>query len=238
MLREEGIEDIYDGHFYLPDDLVPVGCSGCEGCSDCCRHTGDTIILDPRDMYLLQTGTGRTFEEMIERQIEIRLVDGLILPNLMQHHEGHPGGEGELRQDCCPFLSGAGRCTIHPYRPGFCRLYPMGRYFTEDGFRYIVQKNECIEREKTPVLLRDWLDIEDLPRYESFVSDWHSFRKRVENTLTFLTENSRSSVARYILQLFFVHPYLTEMDFYPQYEARMEICTGALGDAFRAAEGR
>ena len=75
MLREEGIEEIYDGRFYSPDDLVPVGCSGCEGCSDCCRNTGDTIILDPYDMYLLQTGTGRTFEEMIELQIEIRLVD-------------------------------------------------------------------------------------------------------------------------------------------------------------------
>ena len=60
MLREEGIEEIYDGRFYSPDDLVPVGCSGCEGCSDCCRNTGDTIILDPYDMYLLQTGTGRT----------------------------------------------------------------------------------------------------------------------------------------------------------------------------------
>ena len=43
MLREEGIEEIYDGRFYSPDDLVPVGCSGCEGCSDCCRNTGDTI---------------------------------------------------------------------------------------------------------------------------------------------------------------------------------------------------
>lgn len=238
MLREEGIEEIYDGRFYSPDDLVPVGCSGCEGCSDCCRNTGDTIILDPYDMYLLQTGTGRTFEEMIELQIEIRLVEGLILPNLMQHHEEDSGGNSGLRQDCCPFLSESGRCTIHPWRPGFCRLYPMGRYYEGDRFYYIVQKNECTGREKTPVLLRDWLGVEDLPRYESFISSWHSFRKRAENALAFLTEKSRSSAARYILQLFFVHPYLTGMEFYPQYEARMEICTGALGDAFRAAEGR
>ena len=98
MLREEGIEEIYDGRFYSPDDLVPVGCSGCEGCSDCCRNTGDTIILDPYDMYLLQTGTGRTFEEMIELQIEIRLVEGLILPNLMQHHEGESGGNNGLQE--------------------------------------------------------------------------------------------------------------------------------------------
>ena len=238
MLREEGIEEIYDGHFYSPDDMVPVGCSGCQGCSDCCRNTGDSIILDPYDMYLLQTGTGKTFEEMIEHQIEIRLVEGLILPNLMQHQTGRPAGGREAEQDCCPFLSEAGRCTIHPYRPGFCRLYPVGRYYTEDRFYYIVQKNECTGREKTPVLLRDWLGIQDLPRYESFAMNWHRFRKRTENALAFLTENSRSSVARYILQLFFVHPYLTGMEFYPQYEARMEICTGALGEAYQAAEER
>ena len=157
---------------------------------------------------------------MIEKEIEIRLVDGLILPNLMEHHEGE--------EDHCPFLSAAGRCTIHPYRPGFCRLYPMGRYYTEDGFRYILQKEECTGREKAPVLLRDWLGIEDLDDYEDYVRDWHSFRKNAEHAVSYLTERSRDSVTRYILQVFFVHPYLTDIDFYTQYDARMETCRNAL----------
>ena len=92
MLREKRLEEIYDGHFYRPDDMVPVGCSDCAGCSACCRNTGDTIILDPYDMYMLCRGTGKSFTDMIEREIEIRLVDGLILPNLMQHHEESEGG--------------------------------------------------------------------------------------------------------------------------------------------------
>ena len=61
---------------HMPEDMVPVGCADCEGCSECCRSTADTIILDPQDMYLLSKGTGKVFTDMIEREIEIRLVDG------------------------------------------------------------------------------------------------------------------------------------------------------------------
>ena len=199
---------------------MPVGCADCEGCSECCRSTADTIILDPQDMYLLSKGTGKVFTDMIEREIEIRLVDGLILPNLMEEHEGE--------EEHCLFLTDRGRCSIHAFRPGLCRLYPMGRYYTEGGFRYILQKNECTGRVKTDVRLSDWLGIEDLPRYEAYIQDWHDFRKRVEKVVPILTEKSRDSVQRYILQVFFVHPYRTRQAFYPQYEARMEVCRKAL----------
>ena len=104
----------------------------------------------------------------------------------------------------------------------------MGRYYTEDGFRYILQKDECTDREKTPVLLRDWLGVEDLPHYEAFVQDWHDFRKSAEKGMEKLTQHSLDSVRRYLLQIFFVHPYEMEMDFYPQYAARMEVCRDAL----------
>ena len=229
MIRGQAIEEIYDGHFYDPDDMVPVGCSDCQGCSACCRNTGDSIILDPFDMFLLSKGTGRSFTDMIEREIEIRIVDGLILPNLMQHHEDmYTKTSDPADDDHCPFLSAAGRCTIHPYRPGMCRLYPMGRYYIDGGFRYILQKDECTGRKKTPVLLRDWLGYKDLPRYEAYIQNWHDFKIQVENALDRLTDKSRDSVTRYILQIFFVHPYLTDQDFYPQYDVRMEVCRQAL----------
>ena len=227
MLRDRDVSEIYDGRYYTPDDLVPIGCGDCEGCSECCRSTGDSIVLDPYDLYMLRLGTGKDFEDMIEREIEIRLVDGLILPNLMQHREdGSPG------EDHCAFLSAEGRCTIHPYRPGICRLYPMGRYYTGNEFRYILQKDECTERKKTPVLLREWLGISDLPGYESYILDWHGFKKKAQAGMLRLTPRSRDSVARYILQVFFVHPYLEQMGFYPQYEARREVCNEALREIF------
>ena len=230
MLREGDITDIFDGHFYRPEDLAPVGCGDCAGCSACCRNTGDTIILDPYDMFMLCRGTGKTFQEMLEREIEIRLVDGLILPNLMQHHAQsllpvRTEAGAEDGGDHCPFLSAAGRCTIHSFRPGLCRLYPLGRYYTEEGFVYICQKDECTHRDKTPVRVRDWLGLEDLPRYEAFVQDWHDFKKRAQAAMERLTMKSRESVRRYILQIFFFHPWLSDIDFYTQYEARMEVCS-------------
>ena len=99
MIRDRSIEEIFDGNYYSPGDMVLVGCSDCAGCSECCRNTGDSIILDPWDMYMLTKGTGKTFTDMIEREIEIRLVDGLILPNLMQHHESDETGERSGRED-------------------------------------------------------------------------------------------------------------------------------------------
>ena len=56
-----------------------------------------------------------------------------------------------------------------------------------------------------------------------------AIRKRAEKGFTRLTERSRESAARYILQIFYVHPYLPEMDFYPQYEVRRKVCLDALG---------
>ena len=78
------------------------------------------------------------------------------------------------------------------------------------------------------MILRDWLGIEDLESYEEFTLNWHAFRKKAERAVGYLTERSRDSVTRYILQVFFVHPYLTDIDFYTQYDARMETCRKAL----------
>ena len=231
MLRDQELEDIYDGNFYSPDDFVMIGCHDCAGCSDCCRQTGDTIILDPWDMYMLSKGTGKVFTDMIEKEIEIRLVDGLILPNLMQHHESSDAQDAQKKEspyDHCAFLSEEGRCLIHAWRPGLCRLYPMGRCYEGDQFRYILQKDECSRQNRYPVKLRDWLEIPDLESYECFVRDWHRFLRQAGNASAKLTEKSSDSVMRYILQVFFVEPYRTGRPFLPQYENRMRICRQAL----------
>ncbi len=228
MLREVDISDISDGTFYGKDDMVKVGCHDCENCSDCCRSTGDSIILDPLDLYRLQKGIHKTFEEMIEKEIEIRMVDGMILPNIMQHDENDPD-----KEDGCPFLDGGGRCSIHPYRPGFCRLFPLGRYYMdgeERTFRYFLQKDECTkaDAERYEVRVRDWLDIPETERYEAYIRRWHFFLKDVGNKRNMLTEKSRDQITRYILQMFYVMPYQTDQDFYLQFELRMSRTLEAL----------
>ncbi len=128
MQRDVAINDIWDGRFYGKNDMAKTGCNGCEGCSDCCRNTGDSIILDPLDMYCLTIWTHKSFEDMIEKEIEIRMTDGMILPNIMEYDAAHPE-----KPEGCPFLDENGRCSIYAFRPGFCRLFPLGRYYVDEA---------------------------------------------------------------------------------------------------------
>jgi Fe-S-cluster containining protein len=225
MLRDVDIRDIWDGKFYASGDKVRVGCNDCEGCSDCCRTTGDSIVLDPYDLYQLTKGLGRTFTDMIEKEIEIRSVDGMILPNIMEHDEEHPE-----KEDGCPFLNEAGRCGIHAFRPGFCRLFPVGRYYTgepERSFRYFVQRNECTKKDspRYKVKLRDWLGIPQLSKYEQYICRWHYFLKDVSRALQMTDPEKSGQVARYVLEIFYVMPYNTQMDFYAQFDMRLDrVC--------------
>lgn len=62
--------------------------------------------------------------ETSEKELELNVVDGIILPNLRMN------GTREV----CSFLNEEGRCSIHPYRPGICRLFPLGRYYEKMDF--------------------------------------------------------------------------------------------------------
>ena len=47
-------------------------------------------------------------------------------------------------------------------RPGFCRLFPLGRYYTEDGFKYIIQIHECAKKNRSKIKVKKWIDTPDL----------------------------------------------------------------------------
>lgn len=133
MLRNVDLSEISDGKLYDANDMVKADCKGCEGCSACCRGMGQSIVLDPLDVHRLTTGLGVPFEALLSQHIELNVVDGLILPNLKMTESA----------DACPFLNGQGRCSIHAYRPGICRLFPLGRFYENDSFRYFLQVHEC-----------------------------------------------------------------------------------------------
>ena len=134
MEREIDLNEISDGRLYDSNDMVKADCQDCAGCSACCRGMGSSILLDPFDFYRMEAGLGLTFEKMMaDRQIELNLVDGIILPNLNMSENG----------EICPFLDKNGRCSIHAFRPGFCRLFPLGRLYENRSFRYFLQVPEC-----------------------------------------------------------------------------------------------
>lgn len=214
MKRYVSLEEISDGRFYTSKDLVKAGCGDCKGCSDCCKSMADTIILDPFDVFRLTKGLSCSFEALLAERLELGVVDGIILPHIKM--SGAPS--------CCPFLNQEGRCTIHEIRPGFCRLFPLGRYYEDRSFRYFLQTHECKKTDRTKVRVRKWIDTPDFDRYETFVCDWHYYLKDLEEEITAHTDDAAfvKNVSLSVLKIFYLTPYDPNFDFYEQFYARMQ----------------
>jgi len=212
MKRNVSLADISDGRLYDENDMVKADCHGCNGCSDCCRGMGDTILLDPYDVYRLTTGLGRPFADFLEKEVALGVVDGYILPHLKMTEE----------TDSCAFLNEEGRCSVHSYRPGICRLFPLGRYYENGAFRYFLQTKEC-SAVHSKVKVSKWIDTPDRVRYREFVTCWHYLLNDVEERLK---EQADDEFARnfnmILLQIFYLTPYDGESDFYQQFEQRKE----------------
>lgn len=213
MEREIDLKEVSDGKLYTAGDMVKIGCNDCAGCSECCRMVGDTIILDPYDLYQLEQALHTGFEELMTDKIELRVVDGVVQPNLKIRENGQG----------CVFLSDEGRCTIHRYRPGFCRMFPMGRIYEGETFRYFLQVHECPYPGKTKIKLKKWLGIPELSRYEEYIKTWHFFLKQVQEIIRGMENQEMvKSFTMYLLNQFYVNQYDIKADFYSQFEERME----------------
>ncbi len=152
MLRDCDLNEITDGKRYLLNDMVKADCNDCKGCSVCCHDMGASIVLDPLDCYRLSNALNRPFEAMLDSQLELNIVDGLILPNLKMK---------ETPDKACVFLNDSNRCSIHPHRPGICRIFPLGRLYEENSFSYILQVNECPNDKKSKIKVSKWIRSEE-----------------------------------------------------------------------------
>lgn len=210
MKRKVDLNEITDGKFYQLNDMVRADCQDCQGCSACCRGMGSSIVLDPYDCFRLCTGLDCRFEALLTDRLELNLVDGIVLPNLKM--------QGTL--DCCVFLNESGRCSIHTHRPGFCRIFPLGRYYENRSFSYILQIQEC-PKKRSKIKVSRWIDTPELTKNQTFINDWHYFLEDLSTQLPEHPPETIRQVQQYILHLFYVTPYLTEQDFYLQFNARM-----------------
>lgn len=213
MKRNVSLEEISDGRLYGLNDMVKADCHDCEGCSACCKGMGSSIVLDPLDVYELSVHLGRDAKSLMADCLELHVADGIILPSLKM------AGEEER----CVFLDRNGRCSVHPFRPGICRLFPLGRYYEDGEVRYFLQVHECRKENRTKVKVRQWIGMADGKRYEKFVKDWHYFLKGIQEAAEY---GRREELARkgslYVLTQFYLTPYREGEDFYPQFDARLE----------------
>ncbi len=215
---------------YRANDMAKIATAKCEGCGMCCRGMGDSIHLDPYDIYQITKATGKSFREMLEHEIFLRIEDGLILPTIMMSEAANS----------CSFLDEAGKCTIHTSRPGFCRLYPLGRQYEEDGLRYFILGEEgCPETGKKTVRIRKYLGIENYPAYEKFTIAWHNFVKGMQEYALNVMEEEQvndptalpvlQQVNTFLVREFFDKPYDPDKDFYVQFEERIERVRALFG---------
>lgn len=217
MEREIDLKEISDGKLYSANDMVKAGCNDCAGCSLCCHGMGNSIILDPYDIYQLEKGLSISFEELMADKLELNVVDGIIQPNMKMQE----------KKDCCAFLNEEGRCMIHTFRPGFCRMFPMGRIYEENDFHYFLQVYECPYPNKTKVKVKKWLELPEFSRYEAYVKKWHSFLKAARKVVK-ETENDIvvKNLNMYLLKQFYIKPYDTAeenaRDFFGQFEERLK----------------
>lgn len=212
MRRQISLDEISDGKLYGLQDMVRAGCSDCKGCSACCRDMGNSIILDPLDIYRLTKGLGKTFEELLQDTIELHTVDGIVLPNLKMTEEGK----------CCPFLNEEGRCSIHALRPGLCRIFPLGRHYDGTSFQYFFQIHECKKEPKTKVKVRKWIDTPEAEKNGQYIADWHYFLKAMQEYAEASGEDDLiRTLNLYLLRQFFMTPYEQEENFYEQFYKRL-----------------
>lgn len=214
MKRNVSLSEISDGRLYGAGDMVRADCGGCKGCYQCCTGMGNSVILDPYDVYRLKQGLGKDMNSLLaDGSVELNVVDGIILPNLRM------SGQGER----CAFLDKEGRCNIHRFRPGLCRLFPLGRYYDNGDFRYFLQVDECREKNRSKIKVSKWIDTPDQGRYHDFVCRWHYFLNELEESVKGIEDSEHAKqVNLRLLQRFFLTPYDEERDFYEQFDWRME----------------
>ena len=222
MEREMNWEEVSDGRLYGPNDMVKADCGDCEGCSACCRGMGNSIILDPMDLWRLHRGIQKDFAALMgENYISLGVVDRMILPNLKM----------DVQKDACPFLNDEGRCSIHSCRPGLCRLFPLGRYYEENGFKYFIQIHECPKTDRGKVKIKKWLGIPNLKAYERYIMEWHDFLNECESSLESLSDENTRILTLYVLRRFYETSYMSQDDigFYEEFRARMTEVREKLG---------
>ena len=211
MRRDVDINDISDGKRYTSSDMVKADCGGCKNCFSCCTGMGDSVVLDPLDIYNLTINLHKSFEELLAGGVALSVYDGVILPHINMND----------KEEYCFFLDHEGRCSIHAFRPGICRLFPLGRIYEEDGFSYFLQVNECANKNRSKVKVKKWIDIPDIAKNESYVLEWHNFILALQEHLREQEEQYIKRIDMFVLQHFFVEKY-SEDDFYNQFAGRLK----------------
>ena len=101
-----------------------------------------------------------------------------------------------------------GRCSIHPLRPGICRIFPLGRIYENGSFQYFLQIHECSRETRAKVKVKKWIDTPEVKQNQEYLTRWHYFVKELGEELSRRRDESlRRAVVLFVLKQFFQTPY-------------------------------
>lgn len=188
------LDEISDGKLYDINDIVKADTCGCDGCSDCCHDVGDLVVLTPFDIYEIVNYLDTTFDDLIGNKIELRENNKIVLPYLKMDDKNKK----------CSFLNEENRCIIHSKRPNICRMFPLGRVYNNDDFKYFLQISSCPKENLKDIKVKNWIGIENYFENKKFILQWHKFIKALTFRLKFMRcENEINEVNQIILDNFY-----------------------------------
>ena len=212
------LNEISDGKLYDIEDMVKADTCGCNGCSDCCNDVGDLVVLTPFDIYEMTTYLNTDFDKLLGDKILLRENNKITLPYLKMQDENKN----------CSFLDKNGRCTIHSKRPNICRLFPLGRAYQDNDFKYFLQVDNCPKEELKDVKVADWINIENYNENKKFILEWYKFIKALTFRLKFVRdEDEIENINQILLDSFY--RVKIDNDFYKSFEELLPKVKNKLG---------
>ena len=182
------LDKISDGKLYDIEDMVKADTCGCNGCNDCCLDVGDLVVLTPFDVYEIVNCLGVTFDDLLGDKIELRQNNKILLPYLKMQDNNR-----------CSFLNEKGRCIIHSKRPNICRMFPLGRVYQDNDFKYFLQIGNCPKEDLKDVKVSDWVGIENYDENKEFILEWYKLTKALAFRLKFVRDEKEIEEINQIL---------------------------------------
>ena len=212
------LDKISDGRLYDIEDVVKADTCGCDGCSDCCKDVGDLVVLTPFDIYEITNYLNMDFDKLLGDKIVLRENNKIVLPYLKMQEKNKN----------CSFLDEKGRCTIHLKRPNICRLFPLGRAYQDNDFKYFLQVDNCPKDELKDVKVADWINIENYNENKKFILEWYKFIKALTFRLKFVRDEKEIAHINEILLDNFYRVKI-DNDFYKSFEELLPKVKNKLG---------
>ena len=220
MKEDIDLESISDGRHYEIDDFVKADTEGCKGCYSCCHNVGDFVMLNPFDVYEITHYLNTTFDALLIDKVDMIFEDKIALPHLKMVGESNR----------CALLSKENRCLIHPARPNICRLFPLGRVYEQDDFKFFLQLGVCVKPNLKLIKVQQWIGIENYDANKTFLLTWHHLLKALHFRMKFIrTPEELKGINDYLLDTFYRTNETEHLDFYASFYAKLPEAKRTLG---------